>query len=205
MSTFGTENNTQDDNSTFLTAVGNYVWNKKGQKGDVGYTEEKYEYNGESKLRTGTAQKTLTGMVTGAEYIEHETFGESFYLKIKSSGESYKNAPDDHSPEPTPTPIAEAPVAEIPAVEEKIVETPVVEASSDVAEVSSDDLKKIGGIGPAFEKRLNAMGIMTYADMAGMTSEKVAALEAEHNDSMTNPEEWTKWSEDAKELMNANN
>lgn len=69
------------------------------------------------------------------------------------------------------------------------------------ADKKGDDLKKINGIGPAFEKRLNAMGIFTYADMAAITVEKAEALEAEHNDAMTSPEEWMKWGAEAKELM----
>lgn len=64
-----------------------------------------------------------------------------------------------------------------------------------------DDLKKINGIGPAFEKRLNAMGIFTYAEMAAMTEAKAEELEAKHNDAMTSPEEWMNWANEAKELM----
>lgn len=68
--------------------------------------------------------------------------------------------------------------------------------------VKGDDLKKINGVGPAFEKRLNAMGIFTYADMAAMTVEKAAELEEKHNDAMTSPEEWMNWASEAKDLMN---
>lgn len=63
-----------------------------------------------------------------------------------------------------------------------------------------DDLKKISGIGPAFEKRLNAMGIVTYADMAGLTLAAAEELEAKHDDAMTSPEEWAEWIEQAKAL-----
>ena len=64
-----------------------------------------------------------------------------------------------------------------------------------------DDLKKINGIGPAFEKRLNAMGIFTYADMAAITVESAEKLEEKHGDAMTSPEEWMNWANEAKELM----
>ena len=64
-----------------------------------------------------------------------------------------------------------------------------------------DDLKKINGIGPAFERRLNVMGIFTYADMAAMTEAKAEELEEKHNDAMTSPEEWMNWAKEAKELM----
>ncbi len=62
-----------------------------------------------------------------------------------------------------------------------------------------DDLKKIGGIGPAFEKRLNAMGIHTYADLVALTDEKIAELE--QNDSMTSLDQWHAWIEEAKSLQ----
>ena len=62
-----------------------------------------------------------------------------------------------------------------------------------------DDLKKIGGIGPAFEKRLNAMGIHTYADLVALTDEKIAELE--QNDSMTSLDQWHTWIEEAKSLQ----
>ena len=49
-----------------------------------------------------------------------------------------------------------------------------------------DDLKAINGVGPAFEKRLNALGINTYADLTSLTDEKIAELE--EKDSMTSLE-----------------
>ncbi|MDI1235377.1 MAG: 30S ribosomal protein S1 [bacterium] len=61
---------------------------------------------------------------------------------------------------------------------------------------SGDDLKKITGVGPAFEKRLNALGINTYADLISLTDEKIAELE--NNDSMTSLEQWHAWIEEAK-------
>mgnify|MGYP000247618279 FL=1 len=59
----------------------------------------------------------------------------------------------------------------------------------------------MNGIGPAFQKRLNAMGIFTFADMAAITEEKAEELEAKHDDAMTSPEEWMNWAKEAKELM----
>ena len=74
------------------------------------------------------------------------------------------------------------------AKEEK--EEPKAEAKS------GDDLKKINGIGPAFEKRLNALGIHTYADLIALSDEKIAELE--QTDSMTSLEQWHAWIEEAK-------
>lgn len=84
-------------------------------------------------------------------------------------------------------------------------EAPKKEAAAKAAPKKSaakkgDDLKKINGVGPAFEKRLNSMGIFTYADMAALTLDSAAALEEKHGDAMTSPEQWGEWIEQAKEL-----
>ncbi len=61
-----------------------------------------------------------------------------------------------------------------------------------------DDLKAISKIGPAFEKRLNALGISTYKDLANLTEAKI--VELEKADSMTSIEQWNVWIEEAKKL-----
>ena len=61
-----------------------------------------------------------------------------------------------------------------------------------------DDLKKITGLGPAFEKRLNALGINSFDDLINLTDEKIAELE--NQDSMTSLEQWHTWMEEAKAL-----
>jgi len=62
-----------------------------------------------------------------------------------------------------------------------------------------DDLKLITGVGPAFEKRLNALGLNSYAELVALTDEAIAELETK--DSMTSLEQWHKWMEEAKALM----
>ncbi|HRW65909.1 MAG TPA: hypothetical protein P5032_09215, partial [Candidatus Competibacter sp.] len=52
----------------------------------------------------------------------------------------------------------------------RIVETP--------AESPSDDLKLIGGIGPALEKKLNACGIFTYRQLAVLGDADIERIEA---------------------------
>ena len=61
-----------------------------------------------------------------------------------------------------------------------------------------DDLKKLNGVGPAFEKRLNALGIFTFADVIALTDAKIEKLEEQ--DSMTSLEEWHNWIVQAKEF-----
>ena len=41
----------------------------------------------------------------------------------------------------------------------------------------ADDLKKLSGVGPALEKKLNAAGVTTYAQVAGWKKADVAAMD----------------------------
>jgi len=99
--------------------------------------------------------------------------------------------------------ISVLPVDETTVVKEVATKkaAPAAKAAPKATASKVDDLKKINGIGPAFEKRLNAMGLFTYADIAALTLAKAEELEAKHNDAMTSPEGWTEWIEQAKELM----
>lgn len=94
-------------------------------------------------------------------------------------------------------PVDEATVVKEVATKEA---APAVKTAPKAKTAKGDDLKKINGIGPAFEKRLNAMGLYTYADIAALTLEKAEELEAKHDDAMTSPEEWAEWIEQAKGL-----
>ena len=58
-------------------------------------------------------------------------------------------------------------------------EAPVEEAPKAAAGKSAsknDDLKKITGIGPAFEKKLNEAGIKSYQDILDLTDERIEEL-----------------------------
>ena len=44
-------------------------------------------------------------------------------------------------------------------------------------EGAADDLKKISGVGPVLEKKLNALGITTYAQVAAFTPEDIAKVD----------------------------
>ena len=129
---------------------------------------------------------------------------------LKSSGESYKNAPDGHSPEPNPTTMVEVPVA-APVVEEVKVEAPVNDALSDLLgtigtadESKKDDLKKLSGVGPAFETALNDAGIWTFEQISKMTKSEYDMMDAVTG-KFPGKAEKEDWASQAKELMNANN
>ena len=83
-------------------------------------------------------------------------------------------------PEPMAEVTAEPPAAandEPPSVanDEPSPTARIVETS---AESPSDDLKLIGGIGPALEKKLNACGIFTYRQLAVLGDEDIERIEA---------------------------
>jgi large subunit ribosomal protein L21 len=42
---------------------------------------------------------------------------------------------------------------------------------------AKDDLKKISGVGPVLEKKLNALGLNTYADIASLTKAQIADVD----------------------------
>jgi len=86
--------------------------------------------------------------------------------------------------------------AEAPKAEKK--EAPKTEPKSKKADSAGDDLKVINKIGPAFEKRLNALGVHSYSDLAGLTDAKIEEYEAQ--DSMTSYEQWQEWIVEAKKL-----
>jgi len=66
-----------------------------------------------------------------------------------------------------------APAAEeaAPVVEEELV------ALFTAPEGDADDLKKISGVGPVLEKKLNALGVTTFAQVAAFTVEDIAKLD----------------------------
>ena len=47
----------------------------------------------------------------------------------------------------------------------------------DAPEGAADDLKKISGVGPVLEKKLNALGITTYAQVASFTADDIARVD----------------------------
>ena len=61
-----------------------------------------------------------------------------------------------------------------------------------------DDLKKLPGVGPATERKLNALGIATYAQIAAFTAEEIEQVDAALN--LKGKIEQDDWPALAKEL-----
>ncbi|MEM8968562.1 MAG: 50S ribosomal protein L21 [Bacteroidota bacterium] len=83
---------------------------------------------------------------------------------------------------------AKKPKKEEPKAEAAPVETP-----------AQDDLKKINGVGPAFEKALNEHGIHTYQQIIDLSAEEIEKL-AEEVDGVTVEMVQDDWIPQAKEL-----
>jgi large subunit ribosomal protein L21 len=87
---------------------------------------------------------------------------------------------------------AEAPKAEAPKAAAKS-ETAKTEATG-----TASTLKSLSGVGPAMEKRMNALGVNSIEDLKGLNEEKIATMTAE--DAKISVDQWGKWMEEAKSL-----
>ncbi len=77
-------------------------------------------------------------------------------------------------------------------------EAPAAEAAAP-APAGGDDLKKIGGVGPALEKKLHALGVTSFAQIAAWTPEDVERVDGELNfKGRIDREDWI---QQAKDLM----
>ncbi len=86
----------------------------------------------------------------------------------------------------------DAPKAEAAAPKAEAAAAPVAEAGA------ADNLKKMTGIGPALEKKLNGAGITTFAQVAALTDAQIAELEEQLG--LSGRFEKDGWVEQAKEL-----
>ena len=80
------------------------------------------------------------------------------------------------APNAAAAPKAEAKKPAAKKAETKKAEAPA-EALFTAPEGAKHDLKKISGVGPALEKKLNGLGITTYAQIAGFTADDIAKVD----------------------------
>lgn len=157
----------------------------------------KSEEKSKSTEATRNKEKDSKKATKNVRYInqssEKSTLGEMDVLsQLKAKME---NAEKDTKP------AKAAPKAEVVKdAEEPKAETKTKKVAKKDAD-TGDDLKKLSGVGPAFAKRLNALGINSFADVSGLTDAKIEELEKQ--DSMTSLDQWHKWIEEAKDLINS--
>lgn len=97
-----------------------------------------------------------------------------------------------------------APKKAAPKAEDVKEEAPAAEAAADeaaplfTAPDAKDDLKKISGVGPVLEKKLNALGITSYEQIVNFSAEDIARVDEVLN--FKGRIERDNWVEQAKEL-----
>ena len=130
---------------------------------------------------------------------------------LKSSGESYKNAPDTHHDAPKPTPVVEKLTPVVEETKDAVSDSSLSEkASALISKIGAgsaenkDDLKVISGVGPVLEGKLNEIGIYSYEQVSKMTKEEYDLLD-ELTGSFQGRAERDDWAGQAKELINKSN
>ena len=111
---------------------------------------------------------------------------EAMQNAVKAAQEEVVEAPKAAKKEAKEAKKAE-PKAEAPKAAKK--EAPKADAA--------DDLTALAGVGPKMADKMNAAGITSFAQLAAMTEESIAALEAEKG-RITTPANWAKWTAEAK-------
>jgi len=182
------------------------LWKAEERETDVKDKSEKAD----ATKRTNKAVKNLNNNV------ERSTLGEmgGGLAELKAAMEKAESAPAKPKVKKEEAPKAEENAAVKKAepkakAEPKVKAEPKAKAEKVTAEkpakkaaakkdAKGDDLKVINKIGPAFEKRLNALGIHTYADLIALNDKKIEELEKK--DSMTSLEQWNAWIDEAKTL-----
>lgn len=87
------------------------------------------------------------------------------------------DAPEEPVAAAAPTEPVEPGVVPAPEPEQDIRKPKLFDTSPD----NTDDLKVISGVGPALERKLNDLGIYTYAQIAGWTDADVAWVDEKLN------------------------
>lgn len=96
--------------------------------------------------------------------------------------------------------VKEPALDEAPVVEEVAADAPAADAAPlfDKPDAEADDLKKISGVGPVLEQKLNELGIYTFAQIANFSAQDIANVDERLN--FKGRIERDGWIDQAKEL-----
>lgn len=101
------------------------------------------------------------------------------YTELEIVGVSTGGKPRAGKAAPAAKPApAEKAEAEKPAAAKQAESAPAAVQFLDAPEGTPDDLQKISGVGPVLEKKLNKLGIYHYRQIAALTPEQVAEVDA---------------------------
>jgi predicted flap endonuclease-1-like 5' DNA nuclease len=85
--------------------------------------------------------------------------------------------PLEPEPAPEPAPLADEPIAAAAPLDASPASLAASEPEPESA--SADDFTRMKGVGPKLAERLNALGVSSFAQIAALTPEQAAALDAE--------------------------
>ncbi|KCZ52369.1 hypothetical protein HY29_18095 [Hyphomonas beringensis] len=151
----------------------------------------------DSVLMVGNGDDVTVGapLVSGAAVfgeVSEQTRGDKVIIRKKRQRQTYRRtkghrqhltvvtitgiSADGKKPAKKAAPKKEeAPKAEAAPAKE----APAKAEAAPAAASGADDLKKLTGVGPAMEKKLNGAGITTFAQVAALTEADIAKLEEE--------------------------
>ncbi len=155
--------------------------------------ERRHNYRRRNGHRQLLSTVRITEILTGGAKV---TTQPDERAKARFAAAQQANAPAAVS-EPAAKKAA-APKAEAPVAESKPAKAPKAKPAVEAANFV-DDVKLIGGVGPALEKKLVAAGVTSLNDIAAWTADDVAKYDAELE--LHGRAERDEWVEQAKNLV----
>jgi len=181
-----------------------------GAEGDAVAFPEVLLVGGDDGITVGSP--LVTGATVAGEIVEHRRAPtiRVFKKRRRQNSRRTRGHRQDHTlvriteiltdgKAPTKAKAKAAPKAkptEAPAPEAAPQVAPATEAP---AASAGDDLKKLSGVGPAIEKKLHALGVTTFAEIAAWTAEDIARIDEGLN--FKGRIEREGWVEQAKQLI----
>lgn len=74
----------------YLSIAGGFIWNKKAEKTDPNYKEQKWvDAKGEERVRSGAQYGALQAKITNVYFKTHDQYGEAMYVVLQDGDETY--------------------------------------------------------------------------------------------------------------------
>lgn len=149
------------------SVVGELVENKRGRKIIIFKKRRRQNSRRKNGHRQEYSVVKITDILTGG--AKPKAAKKAAPKKAAAPAEAKAEAkPADEAPAKKPAAKKEAPAAS---------SGDLPEGALFAAPEGKDDLKKISGVGPVLEKKLNGLGIMTFAQIAAFTADDIAKVD----------------------------
>ncbi len=160
------------------SVVGELVENKRGKKIIIFKKRRRQNSRRKNGHRQEYSVVKITDILTGGAKPKAAKKAEKKAepKKAEAKAEPKAEAKADAKPAAEKKPAAKkaAPKKEAPAASSGDLPEGALFTAPEGA---ADDLKKISGVGPVLEKKLNALGITTYAQVAAFTADDIAKVD----------------------------